>query len=106
MKKTLLIAILVLLFSGTNVNAKNLMHPLNERNVAIGLMPRPKYYPEVPRVTAVYAKYLYDQGQGFFIAVSTHDIQIVGGIQMTEREVWDTDFSKIKIPDNKIVFVY
>jgi len=106
MKVKILLATAILLLFCQQVTAGELLHPLNKRNIAIGLMPYPKYFPEVPRVTAVYAKHLYDKGKGFFIGVSTHDVQIVGGMQMSEREVWDTDFGSLNIPDDKAVIVY
>jgi hypothetical protein len=104
------LALSVIIFISTTVCAISSgttpLHPLNKRNIEFGLMPYPMYFPDVPRITARYAKSLYDDGKALFVYVGASDTRIIGGIGMTEGEMWKFDAKNFNLKDDRILVVY
>jgi hypothetical protein len=83
------------------------IHPYNQKLVKMGYMPAPKYYPEIPRIPATYAKHLYDQGQAKFLYVSySPDNLIVGATYLTEDQVHSVPLSKFGLKKGEPLVIY
>ena len=83
------------------------MHPYNQKLVKMGYMPAPKYYPEIPRIPATYAKHLYDQGQAKFLYVSySPDNLIVGATYLTEDQVHTVPLSRFGLKKGEPLVIY
>lgn len=87
-------------------SARNL-HPMNRQLVQAGLMPVPKYYPEIPRITAEVAYGLYLSGKALFTLVSYSDQHlIVGGIHLTENRPPNMDPNRLPFREGQVLVVY
>lgn len=83
------------------------MHPYNHTLVKMGYMPAPKYYPEIMRIPATYAKHLYDQGKAKFLYVSySPDNLIVGATYLTEDQVHSVPLSKFGLKKGEPLVIY
>lgn len=104
--KITVLAVLVVLSVGSYAISAN-MHPANVRLVQLGFMPPPKYFPEVPRIPAYYAKKLWENGEARFFLVSHSSLHlIVGGIHLgAGTDFYNLDFPSLKvIPGDTLVF--
>jgi hypothetical protein len=83
------------------------LHPMNRQLVQMGLMPFPKYYPEIPRITAEVAYHLYLSGKALFVLISYRDLDlIVGGIHLGEDTLPTTDPNKLPFRPGQVLVVY
>jgi len=83
------------------------LHPMNKKLVQQGLMPVPKYYPHIPRITAETAYGLYLQNKALFVYVSYSDKNlIVGGIHFTEDKPGSFNPNKLPFKPGQILVVY
>jgi len=83
------------------------MHPYNQKLVKMGYMPAPKYYPEIMRIPATYAKHLYDQGKAKFLYVAySPDKLIVGATYLTEDQVHTVPLSKFGLKKGEPLVIY
>lgn len=108
MKKLRLVflAIFFFLAMATGVSAGKL-HPLNARLIKAGLMPYPKYYPEIPRIPASYAYQLYKTGKALFALISYHNKdQIVGGLWLTEGKYPTINPNKLPFKKGQCLVLY
>lgn len=83
------------------------IHPINIQLAQMGLMPIPKYYPEVPRITPEKAYSLYVTGSALFALISYSDKHlIVGGIHLTENLPPRIDPNRLPFQPGQILIVY
>jgi len=91
----------------SHMSVASQMHPQNQKLVKLGYMPSPKYYPEIPRIPATYAKMLFDQGKAKFlyVAYSPNNL-IVGGMYLTEDQVHSVPLSKFGLKKGQPLVIY
>jgi len=101
------LVLVAVILVGQPAIASTTMHPYNQKLVKLGYMPAPKYYPEIPRIPATYAKHLYDQGKAKFLYVAySPDNLIVGASYLTEDQVHTVPFSKFGLKDGEPLVIY
>lgn len=108
--RSILIAILatcLLIVAAVPCQAQKKLHPMNQKLVQMGMMPVPKYYPEIPRITAEMAYSLYLSGKALFTLISYSDQHlIVGGIHLTENKPPSMDPNTLPFQPGQILVVY
>lgn len=83
------------------------LHPINKKLVQMGIMPVPKYYPEVPRITAQQAYSLYLSGKALFVLISSSNHHlIVGGLHLTEDKPPRIDPNRLPFRPGQILVAY
>lgn len=83
MKKILLI--LMVLMIPCLALSQGRLHPYNKQLMDLKLMDYPRYFPEIPRITAFAAKNYYDNDKATFVLISHRDRdRIMGGRWLTE----------------------
>ena len=84
-KKIIFLLIFIFVCSSVAYAQGRNMHPVNKRLMDLGIMGHPKYYPEVPRITATAARHYYQEGKARFVLISHSDRHLIlGGIHLTE----------------------
>ncbi len=102
-----IIVCLVFLCQTGSAKEKARLHPRNRKLIKLGLMPYPKYYPEIPRITAREALALYKQHKALFILISHQDLHlIVGGIHLTEGEYPRIDPNRLPLKKGQVLVLY
>lgn len=71
--------------SGKEKNKK--LHPMNIKLIKTGVMPYPKYYPSVPRVSADMALALFRAGKAKISRIASDGAIVMGGYAFKENEV-------------------
>jgi hypothetical protein len=101
------LVLVAVILVGQPAIASTTMHPYNQKLVKLGYMPAPKYYPEIPRIPATYAKHLYDQGQAKFLYVAYSSKHlIVGATYLTEDQVHTVPLSKFGLKKGEPLVIY
>lgn len=90
----------LIIFSSVQTFAQNSkIHPENIRLVNMGYMSTPKYYPEIQRIPAGYAKKLWQEGKARFVYVSySKQNLIIGGIYIDTES---PSVSELKLFNNE-----
>lgn len=101
------LVLVAVILVGQPAIASTTMHPYNQKLVKLGYMPAPKYYPEIMRIPATYAKHLYEQGKAKFLYVSySPDNLIVGASYLTEDQVHSVPLSKFGLKEGEPLVIY
>ncbi|WP_028575386.1 hypothetical protein [Desulfonatronovibrio hydrogenovorans] len=83
------------------------IHPINQQLVQVGLMPVPKYYPEIPRITSEHAYSLYLAGRALFVLISHSDRHLIlGGVHLTENLPPRIDPNRLPFQPGQVLIVY
>lgn len=101
------IATFIMATGTLNAQSKGQLHPINKKLVQLGLMPIPKYYPEVPRITAHQAYSLYSSGKALFVLISYSDKHlIVGGFHLTEDKPPKINPNRLPFKPGQVLVTY
>lgn len=78
------------------------LHPKNKALIKAGIMKYPKYFPNIPRLTAGEAFSVYKSGRGLFVLTSYQDLHlIVGGFH--DKKI---DYNKLPLRKGQILVLY
>ncbi len=106
-KMVLLLTISLMSVSAVYGGVKRKLHPMNAQLIKAGLMPYPKYYPEVPRITAQTAYNLYKAGKALVLLISyTDKDKIYGGFHLTEGQYPKINPNKLPFKKGQYLVVY
>lgn len=107
LKKIIVFTIFLNWVLSISVKSENI-HPYNK--ILIKLYPRPfkLKFPDVPRITAQEAFYLYKTNKAFFIHIGAGFGNIPGALRLQEKQVLKLDPNKLikLIPSNKLIILY
>lgn len=93
-----------LTFSSTAL-CKEKIHPVNIKLVKAGLMPYPKYYPSVPRVTADVALALFRANRARIAWIGDDGQLVIGAHHFRENEVGRIP-KQIRLTKDQILLLY
>lgn len=106
-KVIVFLGIFALLFATAGYAQSSRLHPVNKRLMDLGLMGHPKYYPEVPRITANAALHYYNEGKARLVLISHSDRHlIVGGIHLTEDRPPRMNPNSIPLLPDQVLITY
>jgi len=103
----LLLTIFLMSVTVASGGAKKKLHPMNARLIKAGLMPYPKYCPEVPRITAQTAYNLFKAGKALVLLISYQaKDKIYGGFHLTEGQYPKINPNKLPFKKGQCLVVY
>ncbi len=96
------------MLSQSEANNKIKVHPRNIKLLKQGVLKKiPEYFPEIPRITATEALYLYNTRKALFLYIAYEDLNlIVGGIHLTEGQVNKINLNKLSLNKGQIIVTY
>jgi len=83
------------------------LHPRNKQLMELNLMTYPKYFPNIPRVTATEALALYKKNKALFILISYRSKHLIhGGIHLTEGRVPRINPNSLPLRKDQVLILY
>lgn len=106
-KQALFICLLFCLWAAECCAQSSTLHPMNRQLMDLGLMDYPKYFPEIPRITATAALHYYNEGKAKLVLISySNKHQIVGGMHFTEDVPPNIDPNSIPLLPGQVLITY
>lgn len=98
----------VFALSQSEAKSRAKVHPRNMKLLKRGVMKNiPKYFPQIPRITAQEALFLYKNKKALFLYVSYEDLNlIVGGVHITEGQLATMNPRKLPLKKGQMLVIY
>lgn len=95
-------------FAELGAETKGKLHPMNRKLIKAGIMKNvPKYYPQIPRLTAGQALSLYGSNKALFLFVAYKNLHLIrGAIHMTEGKAHKINPNRLPFKKGQVLVVY
>lgn len=102
------VSVLLIIILTNTCEARQPIHPMNKKLMHLGLLKKPpKYYPEIPRITAELALSLYYSQKALFLYIASDNQNIiVGGFHLTEGQYPKINPNKLPFSKKQVLVVY